>query len=60
MDSSMTNPPYGKPQDKPPKTDWVQHRCTKCDALLFEINERSFKPKTVRIKCRLCKSIAVH
>lgn len=39
---------------------WKQHRCPTCNALLYEVDEKSFSKSSVRIKCRLCKNIEVH
>jgi uncharacterized protein with PIN domain len=44
-----------KKKDK--DAEWVQQRCPNCNALLYEVDVESYKKDSVRIKCRLCKTI---
>lgn len=39
--------------------NFVRCRCPKCNSLLFEKEENTYTPDSVRIKCRMCKEILV-
>ena len=39
--------------------NFTRCRCPKCNSLLFERDENSYKVGSVRIKCRMCKEILV-
>lgn len=38
---------------------FIRNRCPKCNSLLFEKEENTYTPGSVRIKCRMCKEILV-